>query len=129
MVRRSRAIVAVALASASAACAPPPAEKPLPIASTAALPPRPYALAGPLRAGLDDNDQRMGCASESVDGPELDGSPQAETIRRGFRIFTNTPHEAPAYTHATVSCSNCHLNAGQREPRCRWSGSLPSIRR
>lgn len=38
-----------------------------------------------------------------------------EQIRWGFRIFTNTPHEAPRFTGGKVSCANCHLNAGQRE--------------
>jgi thiosulfate dehydrogenase len=45
----------------------------------------------------------------------LGGSRRGELIRLGYRIFTNTPKEAPAYTHGAVSCSNCHLNAGQRE--------------
>ena len=45
----------------------------------------------------------------------LDGTPHAEAIRLGYRIFTNTPKEAPAFAHGTVSCSSCHLNAGQRE--------------
>jgi thiosulfate dehydrogenase len=39
----------------------------------------------------------------------------AEQVRWGYRIFVNTPHEAPRLTGGKVSCSNCHLNAGQRE--------------
>lgn len=39
----------------------------------------------------------------------------AEEIRKGFRIFTNTPVEAAAYAANEMSCNNCHLNAGQRE--------------
>ena len=39
----------------------------------------------------------------------------AEQMRWGYRIFVNTPHEAPRLTGGKVSCSNCHLNAGQRE--------------
>jgi len=39
----------------------------------------------------------------------------ADQIKWGYRIFTNTPHEAPAFTGGDVACSNCHLNAGQRE--------------
>jgi thiosulfate dehydrogenase len=38
-----------------------------------------------------------------------------EQIRWGYKIFTNTPHEAPRFTGGKVSCANCHLNAGQRE--------------
>ena len=36
-------------------------------------------------------------------------------MRWGYRIFTDTPREAPRFTGGKVSCSNCHLNAGQRE--------------
>src|SRR5205807_5486680 len=39
----------------------------------------------------------------------------AEQIKWGFRIFTDTPHEAARFTGGTVSCANCHLNAGQRD--------------
>jgi thiosulfate dehydrogenase len=45
----------------------------------------------------------------------LEPSPLTEQIKWGFRLFTNTPHEAPQFTGGGVSCSNCHLNAGQRE--------------
>lgn len=45
----------------------------------------------------------------------LTRSPLTDEIRRGYRIFTDTPHEAPRLTHGRMSCSNCHLNAGQRE--------------
>jgi thiosulfate dehydrogenase len=53
-----------------------------------------------------------------LDGPALkDAADQrvADQIRLGFRIFTNTPREAPQFTGGTVSCANCHLNAGQRD--------------
>lgn len=51
-----------------------------------------------------------------LNDPSLnDDSPLAKQIRWGFRIFTNTPAEAPQFTAAKVSCNNCHLNAGQRE--------------
>jgi thiosulfate dehydrogenase len=39
----------------------------------------------------------------------------ADPIKLGYRIFTDTPNEAPQYTGGKVSCANCHLNAGQRE--------------
>lgn len=45
----------------------------------------------------------------------LGNSPLAEQVRWGYRIFTNTRHEAARFTGATVTCANCHLNAGQRE--------------
>ena len=39
----------------------------------------------------------------------------ADQIKWGFKIFIDTPHEAARFTGATVSCANCHLNAGQRD--------------
>ena len=45
----------------------------------------------------------------------LDKSPLADQIRWGFQIFTDTPKHAPQFAGGTVSCANCHLNAGQRE--------------
>jgi thiosulfate dehydrogenase len=50
-----------------------------------------------------------------VEDKTLDASPLAEQIRWGFRIFTDTPREAPRFVGGTVACANCHLNAGQRE--------------
>ena len=44
-----------------------------------------------------------------------DDSRLSKEIRSGFRIFTNTPSEAAQFTPGRMSCSNCHLNAGQRE--------------
>jgi thiosulfate dehydrogenase len=45
----------------------------------------------------------------------LGSSPRTEEIRRGFRIFMQTPLEAPRSTANRLSCGNCHLNGGQRE--------------
>src|SRR5579862_3976532 len=45
----------------------------------------------------------------------LDKSPLSEEIKRGFRIFTNTPGEAGRLVPGGMSCSNCHMNGGQRE--------------
>ncbi len=47
--------------------------------------------------------------------PALTDPRLSEPIKWGYRIFVNTPHEAPGLTGGKVSCSNCHLNAGQRE--------------
>jgi thiosulfate dehydrogenase len=47
--------------------------------------------------------------------PTLDDSRLAKEIRSGFQIFTNTPGDAARFTPGRMSCSNCHLNAGQRE--------------
>ena len=45
----------------------------------------------------------------------LGTSPLADQVRWGYRIFVNTPAEAPSFTGGRVSCANCHLNAGQRD--------------
>jgi thiosulfate dehydrogenase len=45
----------------------------------------------------------------------LKASPMADQIRWGFRIFTNTSHEAPQFSRNKLSCNNCHLNGGQKE--------------
>ena len=45
----------------------------------------------------------------------LGDSPTAREIRWGYQLFTNTPKEAPALAHGQIACSNCHLNAGQRD--------------
>jgi thiosulfate dehydrogenase len=50
-----------------------------------------------------------------IEDPTLDMSPLAKQVRWGFHLFTDTPRQAPAFTGASVSCANCHLNAGQRE--------------
>jgi thiosulfate dehydrogenase len=39
----------------------------------------------------------------------------ADQIKWGYRLFVNTPREAPRLTGGGVACANCHLNAGQRE--------------
>jgi thiosulfate dehydrogenase len=115
-VTRSPAFVAIVLTVvAAAACSSPRVDKPAPIATTGALPPRQYALAGPLVPASTTMVSAWDVPANPLTDPSLDGSPQADTIRRGYRIFTNTPKEAAAYTHGVVSCGNCHLNAGQRE--------------
>jgi len=61
----------------------------------------------------------------------LGDSPLAKEIRRGYRIFVNTPAEAPALAPGRVSCTNCHLNAGQREralPLVGVAGMFPEYR-
>jgi thiosulfate dehydrogenase len=39
----------------------------------------------------------------------------AELVKRGYDIFTHTPENAPRLVGNTMSCRNCHLNAGQKE--------------
>ena len=47
--------------------------------------------------------------------PTLTDPKVADQIKWGYRIFVDTPHEAPRFTGGKVACANCHLNAGQRE--------------
>jgi thiosulfate dehydrogenase len=47
--------------------------------------------------------------------PSLTDPKLAEPIKWGYRIFVDTPHEAPRVTGAKLACISCHLNAGQRE--------------
>lgn len=47
---------------------------------------------------------------------EIPGDPSAaEQVRRGFRLFIQTPEYAPALSGNGMACGDCHLNAGQRE--------------
>jgi hypothetical protein len=60
----------------------------------------------------------------------LDRAPWSEDIRRGFRIFTDTPREAPKLAPGGMSCSNCHMNGGQREkslPLVGVAGMFPEV--
>ena len=62
----------------------------------------------------------------------LDKSPLSEEIKRGFRIFTNTPGEAGQLVPGGMSCSNCHMNGGQREkalPLVGVAGMFPEYNR
>ena len=62
----------------------------------------------------------------------LDSSKLSEEIRRGFKIFTNTPGEASRFVPGKISCTSCHLNAGQREkmmPLVGLAGMFPEYNR
>src|SRR5678816_1222043 len=62
----------------------------------------------------------------------LDDSRLSNDIRWGFRIFTNTPAETPQFVPGKISCSNCHLNGGQREralPLIGVAGMFPEYNR
>lgn len=72
-------------------------------------------LSGPLisaRTGMET-------AWDLPKNPLVDSLPPdkhlAGQIVLGYRIFANTPREAPRFTGNALSCSHCHLNAGQRE--------------
>jgi len=52
---------------------------------------------------------------DPTNDPSLTDKRLAEQVTAGYRIFTDTPHLAGRFTGGTVSCNNCHLNAGQRD--------------
>ena len=74
-----------------------------------------YKMSGPLVS----TETTMVTAWEFPKNPltdsTLDDSKLSKEIKWGFRIFTNTPGEAPQFAPGKISCNNCHLNGGQRE--------------
>jgi thiosulfate dehydrogenase len=46
---------------------------------------------------------------------EMPGGPVGEAIKRGRDIFIDTPKYAPQYVGNSMSCAQCHLDAGRRE--------------
>lgn len=58
-------------------------------------------------------------ARDLVKDPNRDPLPEnaklAEQIKLGYRIFMDTPKHAPQYSGNDLSCTNCHLNGGQKE--------------
>lgn len=89
------AVFTVLLAIAGSSCARPAKPSPLVAAST--------TMVTAWQVPQDPTDEK------TLD-PKL-----ADQIKWGYRIFVNTPHEAPGLTGGGVACANCHLNAGQRE--------------
>ncbi len=64
--------------------------------------------------------------------PLLDGSPEGEQVRWGYRLFMSTPAETPRLTPSGMSCGNCHLNGGQRDlalPLVGSAGMFPEYNR
>lgn len=62
----------------------------------------------------------------------LDSSKLSEEIKRGFKLFTNTPAEAPKLVGGQMSCTHCHMNGGQRErsmPLVAVPGMFPEYNR
>src|SRR5258705_5117413 len=119
--RRQTLIVVTLLAAA--ACARQP-EKP----ATAAR----IAMTGPLVAATVSMKAAWEFPRNPLDDKTLDTSRLSEEIRRGFRLFANTPAEAPRLAPGGMSCTNCHMNAGQRErsmPLVDVAGMFPEYNR
>lgn len=75
----------------------------------------PLARTGPLIAASTTMVSAWEIPQNPLEDPTLDDSPAAEQIRWGYRLFTDTPNEAARFAGNQLSCSNCHLNSGQRE--------------
>jgi len=102
MKHRTSATVLIVMFALAAACSP--------------SPPAPwYKLSGPLVSSKTTMATAWEFPKNPLKDPTLDDSKLSNEIRLGFRIFTDTPHEAPQFTPSKVSCNNCHLNGGQRE--------------
>lgn len=78
-----------------------------------------------LGAPLVPEEAPIGQSADRVKDPARDPLPEdpalAAAIRRGYRLFLETPKYASRYTYARLSCGSCHLNAGQKE------GALPLV--
>ena len=89
-------------------------------------------LAGPLISSKTTMVTAWEIPKNPLVDTSLDHSKLSEEIRWGYKIFTNTPKEAAKFTPGKISCSNCHLNAGQREkslPVVGITGMFPEYNR
>jgi thiosulfate dehydrogenase len=141
---------AIALLGVVGCSAPPPPDEPKPQAPAQAAPqgstqapaqvptqaPATQAAQAAIKNPLIAASMTMVTASEVPANPltdaTLDQSTLAKEIRWGFRLFTNTPVEARGFVRGQVACSNCHLNAGQRDralPLVAIAGVFPEYNR
>src|SRR5262245_46395190 len=105
------------------ACNRPAAEPP---------PASPIKMTGPLIAASMSMKAGWAFPRNPLEDKTLDNSKLSEEIRRGFKLFTNTPAEAPRFAPGGMSCTNCHMNAGQRErsmPLVDVAGMFPEYNR
>ena len=72
----------------------------------------------PQSATISDVDRLV---HDPMAAPPAEDSVLARYIQHGYRIVRETPKYAARYVGNTLSCSNCHMNAGQRE------GALPLV--
>src|SRR6516225_8433880 len=94
--------------------------------------PSPYKLNGPLVSSSTTMVTAWFFPKNPLTDPSLDNSKLSHDIKWGFRLFTNTPKEAPQFAPSKLSCNNCHLNGGQRErslPLVAVAGMFPEYNR
>src|SRR6266446_3870927 len=90
------------------------------------------ALNGPLVSSRTTMATAWVVPKNPLEDKTLDNSKLSTEIKLGFKLFTDTPHEAPQFAPSQMSCSNCHLNAGQREkalPLVGVAGMFPEYNR
>ena len=91
-----------------------------------------YKLSGPLVSSRTTMATAWEVPKNPLKDPTLDNSKLSNEIKWGFKIFTDTPHEAPQFAPSGMTCNNCHLNAGQRErslPLVAVAGMFPEYNR
>ena len=119
------ALTAAVMLLITTACSPPP-EEAAPPTAVVELPriPQPgefgpashtYELTGPLVPFTTTMVSAWDLPQDPITDPTLDARDDGELIRRGFRLFRDTPSETPRFTPSGMTCANCHLNSGQRE--------------
>jgi thiosulfate dehydrogenase len=94
--------------------------------------PSPYKMSGPLVSSRTTMVTAWFFPRNPLTDPSLDNSTLAKEIRQGFRLFTDTPRQAPQFAPGKMSCNNCHLNGGQRErslPLVAVAGMFPEYNR
>src|ERR1051325_1822678 len=102
------------------------ADKPVPAASSL------FPMTGPLIAASVSMKAAWEFPKNPLTDKSLDDSKLSQEIRRGFKLFTNTPAEAPRLAPGGMACTNCHMNAGQREksmPLVNVAGMFPEYNR
>ena len=91
-----------------------------------------FPMTGPLIAATVSMKAAWEFPKNPLTDASLDDSKLSQEIRRGFKLFTNTPAEAPRLAPGGMSCTNCHMNAGQREksmPLVNVAGMFPEYNR
>jgi len=113
-------VLGFTLVAACSADAPPesatPTQTPAPVVTTQLEGyRRTYELVGPLVPATTTMVSAWDIPANPLTDAALGVAAEAELVRRGYRLFTDTPSEAARFAHNRLTCGNCHLNAGQRE--------------
>src|SRR5512147_2968359 len=69
-----------------------------------------FPMTGPLIAASVSMKAAWEFPRNPLTDKALDDSKLSQEIRRGFKLFTNTPAEAPRLAPGGMACTNCHMN-------------------